>query len=254
MSIRVVIGMFCTLFALLPAQAQAFDSSYYIQEKEARDQYNLQNGNHRPSLVISPKTAVTFEAEPVMTRSMDGQAVTTALSSPATIQHSVQGAPAGIGATFSHKATDSLTLQGSYNFYAPAGYGTSQYLTGFSPYEFSPEGYGSSYSFAVGAKWQQTDKLSFRSGLQYDNTPAFSQQAAIDQHDGASYLAQLGASLNIANGAFVDVAASHLFFKDGMMGVAKNLSEDSGDAQLQLKGKAFSHDNTIKVAFKWKFK
>jgi len=253
MSIRIAICMFCALCALLPMQAQAFDSSYYIQEKDALQQYNLQNANHRPALVVNKTTTVMFDAQP-LAHGMDGQPVSAALSSPGAIQHSPQGAPVGVGATFAHRASDNLTIMGSYNFYAPSGYGTSQYLNGFSPYDFSPQGYGSSYSFGVGAKWQQTDKLSFRSGLQYFNTPGFSDQAVTTQRDGASYLAQLGASLNIADGALLDVAASHLFFKDGMMGVAKNLSEDNNDAQVQLKGKAFSHDSTIKVALKWKFK
>ncbi len=203
---------------------------------------------------ITKRTSLFVDGQPVVSRSMEGTVVVPALSS-GSFGHAVAGSPGSVGAVVRHQATDNLSFLGSYNYYAPSNFGSSQYDTGYSHNTFAPQTYGSSYSLGLGAEWQQTDHLLFRTGVQYDNTPAFSEQAIQNDHAGKSYLAQLGARLNLGNDTSLDVAASHLFFKDGMMGISKSLTDDpNNDAQLQLKGKTFSHDNVIKVQVKWKFK
>lgn len=180
-----------------------------------------------------------------------------ALTTPSAQRRGIGDTPA-IGAVVTRQATEQLKLQGGYNWNAPGKYVTtgSQYDNGnFGPETFDPQNYKGSYSFALGAEFQQSKTLSFRGGVQYDsaNPAQVALQASRQQSPRA--LAAVGASYVLGDGALVDLAASHVFFSDGMMGVAQRLSEDPGnDAQVQLKGKAFSHENVIKIQVRWKFK
>lgn len=203
--------------------------------------------NDRPALTHSYAERAAVSAAPIAVPAL-------ALTTPANSYRN--GAPSALGATVTHQATNQLKLQGGYNWNAPSKYDASgsQYNTNFGANTFDPHAYEGSYSLAAGAEFQQTKALSFRGGVQYDsNSP---QQAALqNSQPSPRALAAVGASYLLGDSALVDVAASHVFFADGMMGVAQKLSSDSnGDTQVALKGKAFSHDNVIKIQFRWKFK
>ncbi len=261
---RLAIAVICLTPALFPQHAEAFETSSQsmptiVIHPAPKPQPAPQFQAPAPAATagayhITQRTSLFIDGQPVASRTMEGTAVVSALSG-SSFGHPVAGTPGSVGAVVKHQATDNLSFMGSYNFSPPSSFGAGQYDTGYRHDTFAPQTYGSSYSLGLGAEWQQTDHLSFRTGVQYDNTPAFSPQALQNDRAGKSYLAQLGARLNLGNDTSLDVAASHIFFKDGMMGISKSLTDDpNNDAQLQLKGKTFSHDNVIKVQVHWKFK
>ena len=156
---------------------------------------------------------------------------------------------------FAHQANMRLKLLGSYNWFGWSNFDEIRVqFDGGGPDSVTAQNYDDSYSVALGAEWKQNDKWTFRGGLQYDQTPTTLPDRSTRTPDSDRYWASLGATLGIDDNLLVDFAASHVFMKDGRVGLAKDFYTGTGaDTTVNISGGTNTSINIFSVQATWKF-
>ena len=211
---------------------------------------------------VTDKTQVGASYRSAMTQHInDGVVTVSGLLGPLAAGNGTQHATADLSLpdTFSlgvqHQATDQLSLLASYNWFGWNNFNAIRVnFTGPQPTSVTPENYDNSYSVALGAQWKQNDNWTFRGGLQYDQTPTTLPDRSTRTPDSDRYWLSAGATYLLGNNMLVDFAASHLFMKDGQVGLTKNFYTGTGaDTTVNVTGKTTSHVDILSFQATWKF-
>ena len=107
---------------------------------------------------------------------------------------------------------------------------------------------------ALGAKWKQDEKWTFRGGVQYDQTPTTLPDRSTRTPDGDRYWLSLGATYAVNEKLSLDFAASHLFITDGDITLTKRFYAGSPvDTTVNVNGRAESSVEIFSLQANWKF-
>lgn len=154
-----------------------------------------------------------------------------------------------------HQANERLTLLGSYNWFGWSNYDEIRVrFDSGAPDSVTPQGYDDSYSVALGAEWRQNANWTFRGGFQYDQTPTTLPDRGTRTPDSDRFWASFGASYDFKNNVIVDFAASHVFMKDGQIGLTKNFYTGTGlDTVVNITGKTDTRIDIFSIQATWRF-
>lgn len=154
-----------------------------------------------------------------------------------------------------HRATDKLTLLGSYNWFGWSNFDEIRVrFDSGAPDAVTVQGYDDSYSVAFGAEWKHSDKWTFRGGMQYDQTPTTLPDRSTRTPDSDRYWASIGATFDWDDNVLIDFAASHILMKDGQIGLTKDFYTGSGlDTTVNITGKTDSHIDIFSLQATWRF-
>lgn len=154
-----------------------------------------------------------------------------------------------------HQMNDRLTLLGSYNWFGWSNFDEIRVrFDSGAPDAVTAQNYDDSFSVAFGAEWKQNDRWTLRGGVQYDQTPTTLPDRSTRTPDADRYWASIGATFDWNDSVLIDFAASHIFMKDGQIGLTKNFYTGSGlDTTVNITGKTNSHIDIFSLQATWRF-
>lgn len=212
---------------------------------------------------VTEATTVGASYRSAITHTLTGVATVSGLGGALAGQNGARDASADLDlpniASFgvSHDVNDRLKLLGSYNWYGWNNFKEIrvQFDNG-DPDSNTVQNYKNSYSIAAGGEWKQTDKLTLRGGVQYDQTPTQDGDRTTRTPDGSRYWLSMGASYALNEHVSIDAAASHIFVKDGDIDLTKNIYGGGGaliESDVNLTGTTENKLDVVSVQMVWKF-
>lgn len=209
---------------------------------------------------VTDSTQVGVHYRSQINQMLDGTATVSGLAGPLAVGNGTRGVEAelkqpdilSVGIT--QKVNERLKLLGSYNWFGWSNYDEIRVqFDGGGPDSVTPQNYDDSFSIALGAEWKQNEQWTFRTGLQYDQTPTTLPDRGTRTPDADRIWASVGASLDL-DSAVVDFAASHIFVDDGRIGLSKDFYTGTGaDTTVNISGTTNTHIDIFSVQATWKF-
>jgi long-chain fatty acid transport protein len=209
-----------------------------------------------------PATQLGLHYRSRMKHEVDGNVIVSGLLGPLAAGNGVRAAHAdlnlpdilSLGAA--HQASERLKLLGSANWFGWSDFREIRVTFDAGGADsVTPENYDDSYSVALGAEWLQTERLTLRTGLQYDQTPTVDSDRSTVTPDGDRYWVSLGASYALSDRLSLDVAASHIFMEDGEISTAKTFYPTAGPLATTVNtvGTAENGVTILSLQAVWKF-
>ncbi|MDI1228991.1 MAG: outer membrane protein transport protein [bacterium] len=210
---------------------------------------------------INERTQVGVHYRSKMDQTVDGEVDISGLLGPLAGQNGVRFAEAELkqpdtaSIGFAHKYDDRLTILGSANWFGWSNFDEIRVeFDAGGPDSVTPEEFDDSFSLALGAKWKQDEKWTFRGGVQYDQTPTTLPDRSTRTPDGDRYWLSLGATYAVNEKLSLDFAASHLFITDGDITLTKRFYAGSPvDTTVNVNGRAESSVEIFSLQANWKF-
>lgn len=210
---------------------------------------------------ISDRTQLGLHYRSKMDQMVDGEVIVSGLLGPLAANNGIRTAEAELKqpdiATigFAHKYDDRLTFLGSASWFGWSNFDEIRVeFDAGGPDSVTPEDFDDSFSVALGAKWQQDEKWTFRGGIQFDQTPTTLPDRSTRTPDGDRYWLSLGATYNVTEKLSLDFAASHLFITDGDIALTKQFYAGTPvDTTVNVNGKAESSVEIFSLQANWKF-
>ncbi|MBI1214974.1 MAG: hypothetical protein GC185_04040 [Alphaproteobacteria bacterium] len=154
----------------------------------------------------------------------------------------------------SHKVNDKLTLLGSFDWFGWQNFDNITVTddTGVHAASVTTEAYRNSFAVALGATWKQNDRWTYRGGFQFDRTPTTNFARTTRVADGDRYWLSLGAGYKLNAATSIDLAATHIFVRDGNISRTAPGAAPPGTS-LTTSAKASSHIDLISASVSYKF-
>lgn len=207
------------------------------------------------------KTNIGVNYRSAMTQGVVGSVTVTGLGGALAANNGVRAATANLEMpdTFSlsvaHDVTPQLKLLGSANFFDWSDFKEIRvsFLNG-DPDQVTPENFDDTFSVAFGGEWKQNENLTFRGGVQYDQTPTNDTDRGTRIPDGDRLWVSAGFSYNLNQRWSVDGAFTHIFIDDADVNLNKRIYEGTAaDTTVRLRGSADSRVEIISLHAKMKF-
>jgi long-chain fatty acid transport protein len=196
-----------------------------------------------------------------VTQDIKGNVTITGLSGALAADNGVQSAsnklnlPNIAGLSIAQGVSDRLTLLGSYNWFGWNKFKAIDVkFDDGAPDNVTPEDFKNSYSVALGAEWKQTDELTLRTGVQYDQTPTTDAERDTRLPDSNRYWLSVGATYALNKNFSIDAAATHIFMNNANVNLADTIYGGTGAATTNLlKGSSENMINMISLQTNVKF-
>lgn len=177
-----------------------------------------------------------------VTQDIKGNATITGLSGPALgPENGVQAASTSLnlpniaGLSVAQDVGDRLKLLGSYNWFGWSKFKEIDVrFDDGAPDNVTPEDFKNSYSLALGAEWKQTDDLTLRTGVQFDQTPTTDAERNARIPDSNRYLLSLGATYALNKNFAIDAAATHIFMNNANVNLTDTIYGGTAAATTNL--------------------
>jgi len=210
---------------------------------------------------FDPKTNIGVNYRSAMTQGVVGSVTVAGLGGALAANNGVRAATADleIPDTFSlsvaHDVNPRLKLLGSANFFDWSDFKEIRvsFLNG-DPDQVTPENFEDTFSVAFGGEWKQNQNLTFRGGVQLDQTPTNDVDRGTRIPDGDRLWLSAGFSYNVTQRLSIDGAFTHIFIDDADMNLTKRIYEGTAaDTTVLLRGSAESRVEIISLHAKLKF-
>jgi long-chain fatty acid transport protein len=207
------------------------------------------------------KTNIGFNYRSAMTQNVLGSVTISGLSGALAGNNGVRGAtadleiPDTLGLSVAHDLNPQLKLLGSVNYFDWSDFKEIrvEFLNG-DPDQVTPENFNDTFSVALGGEWKHSQHLTFRGGVQFDQTPTNDADRGTRIPDGDRFWVSAGFSYDVNKRWSVDGALTHIFIANGDMNLTKRIYEGTGaDTTVQLRGSAESRVDIISLHAKMKF-
>lgn len=154
-----------------------------------------------------------------------------------------------------HQMSPRLKLLGSANWFNWSNFDEIRVVPDTGSVSVVPENYDDSYAVAVGAEWKQTDHWTLRGGLQYDQTPTTLPDRSTRTPDSDRFWASVGARMGISDSLLIDIAASHIYMKQGRIGLTKDFygTIPGVESTVNITGTTNSHIDIFSIQASWRF-
>lgn len=209
---------------------------------------------------VSKDTQLGLHYRSRMTHDVDGNVIVSGLLGPLAAGNGSRAAHADLNLPdilsfgAAHRVNDRLKLLGSANWFGWSAF--KEIRVSFDaggPDSVTPENYEDTFSLALGAEWQQTERLSFRGGLQFDKTPTVDEDRSTVTPDGNRYWASLGASYAVNDRLSLDLAASYVVAEDADIDVSKTFYAGPLETTVNTVGTAENSVGILSLQAVWKF-
>lgn len=150
--------------------------------------------------------------------------------------------------------SDRLRLSGSLNWYGWSSFEELRVISGGTTLTVLPENWRNTWAAAVGAEWKQDEKLTWRGGLQFDETPVTGADRATRVPDSNRFWVSAGASYKVNDRFSIDAAATHIFMTDTGVHVSRDFYTGTGlDSTVNINGSVESYVNILALQGVWRF-
>jgi long-chain fatty acid transport protein len=154
-----------------------------------------------------------------------------------------------------HQLTPRLTLLGDVQWFNWSRFNEIRvkFANGL-PDAVVPENYRDSWTAAVGAEYRWDDRLTLRTGFQFDETPTVDGFRNTEIPDGNRYWITIGASYHLTDRAVIDAAYAHAFFEDGSVDVTRSFYAGTPAAgTVAVSGLAQTNVDSLSLNFRYTF-
>lgn len=196
-----------------------------------------------------------------MTQGVVGSVTITGLGGALAANNGVRAATADLempdvlGVSIAHDVNPRLKLLGSANYFDWSDFKEIRvsFLNG-NPDQVTPENFDDTFSAAFGAEWKQTENLTFRGGLQFDQTPTNDTDRGTRIPDGDRLWVSAGFSYDLNQRWSLDGAFTHIFIDDADVNLSKRIyAGTAADTTVQLRGTGESRVEILSLHAKMKF-
>lgn len=94
------------------------------------------------------------------------------------------------------------------------------------------QNYRNTWRFSLGGNYQQTEKVMWRAGIAYDQTPTRDSFRSTRLPDGDRIVTGLGAHIALGENASIDLSYAHFFIDDSKLASPTDTGKGSGSADL----------------------
>lgn len=208
-----------------------------------------------------PTTNIGAYYRSAITQDVKGNVTITGLSGALAGGNGVQAGSINLnlpniaGLSVAQDVGDRLKLLGSYNWFGWSKFKQIDvHFDNGAPDNVTPEDFKNSYSLALGAEWKQTDDLTLRTGVQFDQTPTTNAERNTRLPDSNRYWLSLGASYAFTKNFSIDAAATHIFMSKANVNVTDTIYGGTPAATTNhLQGSSANMINMISLQTDVKF-